>query len=102
VSSNRDIFDIPKLKANRQNLTLRQLLVTLVYDAGHADKVKNTILIDTLIERSGWEGTRARLVEAVEKCLDYWVEKQYLIKGYKIQKDKRGMAKKIDIDPLKN
>lgn len=94
-SINRDVFDIPKVKANRQNLTLRQLLVTLVHDAGHADKVKNTILIDTLLERSGWEGKRYRLVEVVEKCLDYWIEKQYLIKRYKIKNEKNKATKII-------
>jgi hypothetical protein len=100
-SINQDIFDVPKLKANRQNLTLRQILITLVYDAGHADKVKNTILIDTLIERSGWEGKRCRLVEVVEKCLDYWIEKKYLIKKYRIQNEKN-KAVKIIFDPIEN
>lgn len=101
-SINRDVFDVPKLKANKQNLTLRQVLATLTYDTGHSEKLKDGILIDTLMTRSEWSGTRARLVEAVEKCLEYWVEKQYLIKGYKIQKDKRGMAIKIYVDPLKS
>jgi hypothetical protein len=101
-SINRDVFDVPKLKANKQNLTLRQVLATLIYDAGHSAKINDGIRVDTLVERSEWSGTRARLVEAVEKCLEYWVEKQYLIRGYRIQKDKRGMAIKIDIEPLKN
>jgi hypothetical protein len=100
-SINRAAFDIPKVKANRQNLTLRQVLATLLYDAGHSPDINNTILIDTLMERSEWSGTRARLVEVVEKCLDYWVEEQYLIDSYKIIKDKRKMASKVTFKPLK-
>jgi hypothetical protein len=62
---------VPKLKANKQNLTLRQVLATLIYDAGHSAKINDGIRVDTLVERSEWSGTRARLVEAVEKCLEY-------------------------------
>jgi hypothetical protein len=100
-SINRDVFDVPKVKANKQNLVVRQVLVTLVYDACHSPKVENTVLIDTLMERCGWTGTRARLVEVVEKCLAYWVEKKYLITSYKIKKGQRGKTEKVSFSPLK-
>jgi hypothetical protein len=98
-SINREIFDIP-INANKQNLTLRQVLATLIYDACHSPKIGNTILIDTLMERSEWDGKRIRLVDVVEKCLDYWIEKRYLIMSYKIIKEKN-KAVKIKFTPIK-
>jgi hypothetical protein len=98
-SINREIFDIP-INANKQNLTLRQVLATLIYDACHSPKIGNTILIDTLMERSEWDGKRIRLVDVVEKCLDYWIKKRYLIMSYKIIKEKN-KAVKIKFTPIK-
>jgi hypothetical protein len=76
------------------------VLATLIYDACHSPKIGNTILIDTLMERSEWDGKRIRLVDVVEKCLDYWIEKRYLIMSYKIIKEKN-KAVKIKFTPIK-
>lgn len=86
------LLNVP-YNVSKQNMLIAPFLLWHIEDtrSGH---VRKTIIIDNLIQETGFTGERSRFVGFVIKCFDYWKKVKY-IKSYEIEKDGRGKAVRI-------
>lgn len=99
ITYEKKLLNVP-LNTNRQNIVIPPYLIHRIKNSDHKE-MRNTILIDTMINDCDWKGERKRLTKIIEKCFDYWRDKCTLISNYEIEKDGRGKAIKIHFTPTK-
>jgi hypothetical protein len=80
------LLDVP-LKSDRQNIVIPPYLLQRTEDT-RTGVVRKTILIDDAIEDCNYTGTRARFVQAVEKCFTHWKDQGYIKSFKKVVKPK--------------
>lgn len=99
ITYEKKLLNVP-LNTNRQNIVIPPYLIHRIKNSEHKE-MRNTILIDTIINDCDWEGARKRLTKIIEKCFNYWRDECSFISKYDIEKDGRGKAIKINFTPVK-